>query len=79
VERARGDAEPERPRPDRRDDTGCRGGADRAQLLVLRSTGVPVSLLDSIAVLIAMVVIAQLPVGPSVGAAATVLILGTQG
>jgi hypothetical protein len=47
--------------------------------LVLRATGTPVSLLDSIAVLIAMVSISQLPVGPSVGAAATVLILGTHG
>jgi hypothetical protein len=40
---------------------------------------VPVSLLDSIAVLIAMVTLSQLPFGPSVGAAATVLILGTHG
>jgi hypothetical protein len=47
--------------------------------LLLRATGTPVSLLDSIAVLIAMVTISQLPVGPSVGAAATVLILGTHG
>jgi hypothetical protein len=47
--------------------------------LVLRSTGTPVSLLDSIAVLIAMVSISQLPVGPSTGVAATVLILGTHG
>jgi hypothetical protein len=47
--------------------------------LVLRATGTPVSLLDSIAVLIAMVTISQLPAGPSVGAAATVLILGTHG
>jgi hypothetical protein len=47
--------------------------------LVLRSTGVAVSLLDSIAVLIAMVTLSQLPFGPSVGAAATVLILGTHG
>jgi uncharacterized membrane protein YbhN (UPF0104 family) len=47
--------------------------------LVLRATGTPVSLLDSIAVLIAMVTIGQLPAGPSVGAAATVLILGTHG
>jgi len=47
--------------------------------LVLRSTGVGVSVLDSIAVLIAMVTISQLPLGPGVGAAATVLILGTHG
>ena len=47
--------------------------------LMLQSTGIPVSLLDSIAVLIAIVTLAQLPVGPSVGAAATVLILGGHG
>jgi uncharacterized membrane protein YbhN (UPF0104 family) len=47
--------------------------------LVLRATGTPVGLFDSIAVLIAMVSISQLPVGPSVGAAATVLILGPHG
>jgi len=47
--------------------------------LILRSTGVAVSLFDSIAVLMGMVTISQLPLGPSVGAAATVLILGTHG
>jgi uncharacterized membrane protein YbhN (UPF0104 family) len=47
--------------------------------LVLRAIGVPISLLDSIAVLIAMVTLSQLPFGPSVGVAATVLILGTHG
>jgi hypothetical protein len=47
--------------------------------LILRSTGVAVSVFDSIAVLIAMVTISQLPLGPSVGAAATVLILGAHG
>jgi uncharacterized membrane protein YbhN (UPF0104 family) len=47
--------------------------------LVLRAIGVPISLLDSIAVLIAMVSLSQLPFGPSVGAAATVLILGAHG
>ncbi len=47
--------------------------------LMLRSAGVAVSIFDSIAVLIAMVTISQLPLGPSVGAAATVLILGTHG
>jgi uncharacterized membrane protein YbhN (UPF0104 family) len=47
--------------------------------LILRSTGVAVSLLDSVAVLIAMVTLSQLPFGPSVGAAATVLILGAHG
>jgi uncharacterized membrane protein YbhN (UPF0104 family) len=47
--------------------------------LVLRAIGVPISLLDSIAVLIAMVTLSQLPFGPSVGVAATVLILGAHG
>ena len=47
--------------------------------LVLRATGIPISVLDSIAVLIAMATISQLPVGPSVGAAAAVLILGAHG
>src|SRR4051794_15873304 len=47
--------------------------------LVLRATGTPVSLFDSIAVLIAMVTLGQLPFGPGVGTAATVLILGTHG
>jgi uncharacterized membrane protein YbhN (UPF0104 family) len=47
--------------------------------LMLRSAGVAVSLFDSIAVLIAMVTVSQLPLGPSVGATATVLILGTHG
>jgi uncharacterized membrane protein YbhN (UPF0104 family) len=47
--------------------------------LILRSAGVAISIFDSIAVLIAMVTISQLPLGPSVGAAATVLILGTHG
>ena len=47
--------------------------------LMLQSTGIPVSLLDSIAVLIAIVTLTQLPVGPSVGAAAPVLILGGHG
>jgi hypothetical protein len=47
--------------------------------LVLRAIGVPISLLDSIALLIAMVTLSQLPFGPSVGVAATVLILGAHG
>jgi hypothetical protein len=47
--------------------------------LALHAIGVDASLLDSIAVLIAMVTLSQLPIGPSVGAAAVVLILGTQG
>jgi hypothetical protein len=47
--------------------------------LMLRAVGVPATVLDATAVLIAMVTLSQLPVGPSVGAAATVLILGTDG
>ena len=47
--------------------------------LLLRAVGVDASLFDAIAVLIAVVTLAQLPVGPSVGAAAAVLILGSDG
>jgi uncharacterized membrane protein YbhN (UPF0104 family) len=47
--------------------------------MMLHAVGVDASFLDSIAVLIAVVSLAQLPVGPSVGAAAAVLILGSQG
>jgi uncharacterized membrane protein YbhN (UPF0104 family) len=47
--------------------------------LMLGAVGVHASVLDATAVLIAMVTLSQLPVGPSVGAAATVLILGTDG
>ena len=47
--------------------------------LVLDALGVHASLLDAIAVLIAMVVLSQLPVGPSVGAASVVAILGSGG
>jgi uncharacterized membrane protein YbhN (UPF0104 family) len=47
--------------------------------LLLHAVGVDASLLDAIAVLIAMVTLTQLPIGPSTGAAATVLILGRQG
>jgi uncharacterized membrane protein YbhN (UPF0104 family) len=47
--------------------------------LALRAIGVDASVLDAIAVLIAMVTLSQLPIGPSVGAAAVVLILGAQG
>jgi hypothetical protein len=47
--------------------------------LLLHAVGVHASFLDSIAVLIALVALAQLPVGPSVGAAAAVLILGSNG
>jgi uncharacterized membrane protein YbhN (UPF0104 family) len=47
--------------------------------LLLRAVGVDASFFDAIAVLIAVVMLGQLPVGPSVGAAAAVLILGQQG
>ncbi len=47
--------------------------------LLLRAVGVDASFLDAIAVLIAMVVLTQLPIGPSTGAAAAVLILGSDG
>ena len=47
--------------------------------LVLRAIGVPVSPFDAIALLIAMFTLGQLPIGPSIGAAAAVLILGSHG
>jgi uncharacterized membrane protein YbhN (UPF0104 family) len=47
--------------------------------LMLRAVGVDASVLDATAVLIAMVTLGQLPIGPSVGAAAVVLILGAGG
>jgi uncharacterized membrane protein YbhN (UPF0104 family) len=47
--------------------------------LLLHAVGVDASFFDAIAVLIAVVTLGQLPVGPSVGAAAAVLILGSQG
>jgi uncharacterized membrane protein YbhN (UPF0104 family) len=47
--------------------------------MLLRAVGVPASLWDAIAVLIAVVTLSQLPVGPSVGAASAVLILGSEG
>jgi uncharacterized membrane protein YbhN (UPF0104 family) len=47
--------------------------------LVLRGIGAHVSLLDAIALLIAMFTLGQLPIGPSLGAAAAVLILGAHG
>jgi hypothetical protein len=47
--------------------------------LMLKAVGVDASLLDATAVLIAMVLLSQLPVGPSVGAAAVVVILGANG
>ncbi len=47
--------------------------------LVLRAIGVHISVFDSIALLIAMFTLGQLPVGPSLGPAAAVLILGSHG
>jgi uncharacterized membrane protein YbhN (UPF0104 family) len=47
--------------------------------MLLHAVGVDASLLDATAVLIALVTLSQLPVGPSVGAAASVLILGSDG
>ncbi|HEU4700945.1 MAG TPA: hypothetical protein VFS37_00570 [Conexibacter sp.] len=47
--------------------------------LLLHAVGVDASIFDAIAVLIAVVTLSQLPVGPSVGAAAAVLILGRDG
>jgi uncharacterized membrane protein YbhN (UPF0104 family) len=47
--------------------------------LLLHAVGVDASFFDAIAVLIALVTLSQLPVGPTVGAAAAVLILGSDG
>ena len=47
--------------------------------LLLHAVGVDASLFDAVAVLIAVVTLGQLPVGPSVGAASAVLILGGDG
>jgi uncharacterized membrane protein YbhN (UPF0104 family) len=47
--------------------------------LMLEAVGVEASVFDATAVLIAMVTLSQLPVGPSVGAASVVLILGANG
>jgi uncharacterized membrane protein YbhN (UPF0104 family) len=47
--------------------------------MMLHAVGVDASVLDATAVLIAMVTLSQLPVGPSVGAAAVVMILGSDG
>jgi hypothetical protein len=47
--------------------------------LMLDAVGVHASVFDAIAVLIAIVTLSQLPVGPSVGAAAVVMILGGNG
>jgi uncharacterized membrane protein YbhN (UPF0104 family) len=47
--------------------------------MLLHAVGVDASFFDAIAVLIAVVTLGQLPIGPSVGAAAAVLILGRDG
>jgi uncharacterized membrane protein YbhN (UPF0104 family) len=47
--------------------------------MLLHAVGVNASFFDAIAVLIAVVTLSQLPVGPSVGAASAVLILGHDG
>jgi hypothetical protein len=46
---------------------------------MLRAVGEHVSVLDAMALLIAMFTLGQLPIGPSIGPAAAVLILGTHG
>ncbi len=48
-------------------------------LVVLQGLGVDVSVLDSVALLIATAAIGLLPVGPTLGAATAVLILGSNG
>jgi uncharacterized membrane protein YbhN (UPF0104 family) len=47
--------------------------------LMLHAIGEDVSLFDAMALLIAMFTLGQLPIGPSIGPAAAVLILGTHG
>ena len=47
--------------------------------LMLRAVGVHVSIFDSMALLIVMFTVGQLPIGPSTGPAATMLILGSHG
>jgi hypothetical protein len=47
--------------------------------LMLHAVGVDVSIFDSMALLIVMFTVGQLPIGPSTGPAATVLILGAHG
>ena len=47
--------------------------------LMLHAVGEDVSVFDSMALLIAMFTLGQLPIGPSIGPAAAVLILGTHG
>jgi hypothetical protein len=46
---------------------------------MLHAVGVNASVFDAIAVLIAVVMLGQLPIGPTAGAGAAVLILGPQG
>jgi hypothetical protein len=55
------------------------GGQIARNWLVLRGIGVHVSPLDAIALLIAMFTLGQLPIGPTLGPAAAVLILGSHG
>ncbi len=47
--------------------------------LMLRAIGANVSIFDAMALLIAMFTLGQLPIGPSIGPAAAVLILGSHG
>ena len=47
--------------------------------LMLHAVGVHVSIFDSMALLIVMFTVGQLPIGPSTGPAATMLILGSHG
>jgi uncharacterized membrane protein YbhN (UPF0104 family) len=47
--------------------------------LMLHAIGINVSVFDAMALLIAMFTLGQLPIGPSIGAAAAVLILGANG
>jgi uncharacterized membrane protein YbhN (UPF0104 family) len=47
--------------------------------LVLRAIGVHISVFDAMALLIVLFTVGQLPIGPSLGAAATVLLLGSHG
>jgi hypothetical protein len=47
--------------------------------LMLHALGVNISIFDAMALLIVMFTVGQLPIGPSTGTAATVLILGANG
>jgi len=47
--------------------------------LMLHAVGVDASLLDAVALLIAVSVLGQLPIGPMTGATAAILILGSDG